>query len=601
MIETTPFPKTLRRRVAKRFLSVVLEVWQKASRHPAEILCAGILFVMGANLLAVAARQSLTNDEVVHIPSGYRYLTRGDFRLNPEHPPLVKMWSGLPLLIIRPSPGVLPETGAENSGQFTVDFSGNFWHANRDRFKEITFWSRLPMVLLTLALGVLIFIYGRQLFGSRAAVIAVALFSLEPTMLAHGHIVHTDMAAALGYLLFLFTLQAYCRAPTFSRVVWFAGATGFALLTKFSMVILVPFFFAAFLYAALSRPAIKTFRRRIALHAGAAFLVVLGMLNVAYFFHHPILTRANADRMLTSAAVPFKPERIIAGIHPLSRVIPTEYLVGLYTVIEHNHSGHPASLLGDYRDSGWWYYFPVTFALKTTLPFLLLSIAALGWATWAMAFKRQRKLIALLLAVAIYAAIAMSSNINIGVRHVAPVFPILFLLSGAWLDRLLKWRGRSKTVAVLLVCLLGWMVVDAVRAYPHYLTFTNALTFGRPSWQLLSDSNVEWGEEIGDLARYLHKHGETKFVGALAADWVIPGLYEIERMGFAPPDPKDSPTRYVAIGASFLNGSTVPLGLIDEEGASLTEEQRRNYFAAYRTATPEAVFGNSIYLYRAKE
>jgi hypothetical protein len=214
--------------------------------------------------------------------------------------------------------------------------------------------------------------------------------------------------------------------------------------------------------------------------------------------------------------------------------------------------------------------------------------------------RRERKLVLLLLAMAVYLAVSMASHINIGIRHLAPIFPFLFILGGACLDRLLKY-ARARVAAALVVVLLSWMVVDAVRVYPDYLTFTNPLTFGKPGWVLLSDSNVEWGQDIGELARYLRAHGETELVGSLSGGWVTPALYEIKLLDFAPPDLSLSSTRYVALGAGFLNGSTVPTGLKDANGVEITEQQRRDYFSKYRTIVPEKVFGGSIYLYRARE
>jgi hypothetical protein len=268
--------------------------------------------------------------------------------------------------------------------------------------------------------------------------------------------------------------------------------------------------------------------------------------------------------------------------------------------LTHNHFGHPASLLGHYSSFGWWYYFPVAFALKTSLPFLLLSVGAVCWALWTAVFRREKKLIPLLLGLAIYLALSMTSNINIGIRHLAPVFPFLFLLGGALLDRLLK-STRVKAAAIVVVVLLGWMLVDGIRAYPNYLSFTNSLTFGKPAWALLSDSNVEWGENIGELARYLKARHTTSLVGSMSASWASPSLYGIRLLDFAPRELQSSRTKYVAIGAGFLNGSTVPPGLKDAKGIEITEEQRRNYFSKYRTLRPEKVFGNSIYLYRKPE
>jgi hypothetical protein len=569
------------------------------TQRRAEILCCIILLLMGANMVSVIARKSLTNDELVHIPSGYQYLTTGNFSLNPEHPPLVKMWAAAPLLFLRPNVNTLTAPADQNFATLTVDTSIDFWQANKQRFQAISFWARVPMILLTLALGALIFIFGRQLFGRRAAVIAVALFSLEPTMLAHGRIVHTDVPAAFGYLLFFFALYGYGRAPTFSRAVWFGVATGAALLTKFSLAILAPIFVGALIYGGWKALRHGSTRRRAIAQTVIASLVVLVVLNAAYYFQHPPLARSEIDFISGAATKPVNAQRIIATVNLLSKILPTEYLFGIYTIYVHNHFGHPTSLLGHYSNFGWWYYFPVTFALKTTLPFLLLAVAALLWAIWAGLFRKEREVILLIAPVAIYMVMSMSGNINIGVRHIAPVFPFLFLLGGTFLDRFLNC-ARARAAAVFVVVLLGWMLVDAVRAYPDYLSYTSPLTLGKPGWQLLNDSNVEWGEDIGELAAYLHARGETQLVGAVSGGWV-PEMYTIKLQDFAPPDLQSSSTRYVAIGAGFLNGATVPAGLRDANNAEISEEQRRNYFDKYRTLKPEKVFGHSIYLYRARE
>ena len=571
----------------------------KMRHYLAEILCCCLLLVMGANLLSVTRRKTITNDEIVHIPAGYHYLVSRNFRLNPEHPPLVKMWACLPLLLIKPEPSLLAATADQDFAQLTQNSALEFWRANSDHFKRISLWSRLPMIVLTLALGALIFIYGRQLFGPRAAVFAVALFSLEPTMLAHGRIVHTDMAAALGYLLFIFALHAYYRAPTLARALWFGLATGFALLTKFSLIILVPIFIGALVYTVWQAPLLNSSRRHLALRAVIAVGAVLGLINAAYFFQHPKLAAPEVDSIV--GTTPAIAEQTLLAIRAFSKIVPTYYLFGLYTVFVHNHFGHPASLLGQYRTFGWWYYFPVAFALKTTIPFLLLSVAALIWAMWTAIFEREKRFALLLTAVAIYLALSMTSNINIGIRHIAPVFPLLFLLGGAFLDRLLKVKKAPRLAALVTAVLLGWMVVDTARAYPDYLSFTNPLTFGRPGWQLLSDSNVEWGEDIGALARYLHKQGETQLLGSLSGGWGTAEMYDIQLLDFAPPDLASASTRYVAIGAGFLNGSSMAPDFKDASGNVLSEEQRHNYFAKYRTLQPEKVFGNSIYLYRKRE
>jgi hypothetical protein len=598
MTDTPPQPDQRNGKLASPTFGRFFTIRRRIASAPV-LICCGILLVMGANLLGVMQRKTITNDEIVHIPAGYHYLVVRNFRVNPEHPPLTKMFAALPLLILKPEPSKFIGEADQGFGQLTESSTLEFWRANFDRFIRISWWSRLPMIFLTLVLGALIFIYGRQLFGARAAVLAVMLFSLEPTMLAHGRIVHTDIAAALGYLLFIFALHAYYRSPTFARAVWFGLATGFALLTKFSLIIVIPIFIGALAVTLWKAALLKVRRRELVLASAIPVAVVLALINAAYFFQHPKLaiTEVNSIVGTTPAVAP----QILATFQVLSKIIPTYYLFGLYTVFVHNHFGHPSFLLGDYRTFGWWYYFPVAFALKTTIPFLILSVTTLGWAIWVATRRRDKRVAFIVTAVAIYLAMSMTSNINIGIRHIAPVFPLLFLLGGGFLDRLLKMKEPPRLAAFGVALLLGWMVVDAVRTYPDYLSFTNPLTFGRQNWQLLSDSNVEWGEDIGAMARYLHSQGETQLLGSLSGGWGTAELYNIQLLDVAPPDPGSSSTRYVAIGAGFLNGSSISPDARDADGNVLSDEERHNYFAKYQALRPEKVFGQSIYLYRVRE
>ncbi len=566
--------------------------------HRATLLCFGILLLMGSNLLSVIGRKTITNDEIVHIPSGYHYLVGGDFRLNPEHPSLIKMWACLPLLIIQPTPGPFARRPGQDYAAFTVNTSIDFWKANRQSFERLIFWSRVPMILLTLVLGVVIFLVGRELFGSRAGVLAVALFSLEPTMLAHGRVVHTDIAAALAYLIFFFALFKFFQAPAPSRTLWLGLAMAFSLLAKFSMVILVPIFAGALLYAVYRGPKHNPSRSRMVMQAGLAVISVLLVVNSAYYFQHSPLANPELDWIVANTPRFSVLAREILWY--LSIPLPTYYVFGFFTVMAHNVAGHQTALLGDYGKLGWWYYFPVAFALKTTIPFLLLSAASLVWAVWRVLARREMKLALLVLPIAIYLAFSMTSHINIGVRHIAPVFPFLFLLGGTLLDSLLtKFRSRATVASVVL--LFGLMLTEAVRVYPNYLPYTNQLTFGKANWEVLSDSNVEWGDDVKELAKYLRDRGETKIYGALSGGWGTIEMYGVEMIDYAPPDIQLSKTRYVAIGAGHLNGSTVSGGMKHENGLELTDDERQNYFAKYRKETPEAVIGNSIYLYRRKD
>ena len=149
--------------------------------------------------------------------------------------------------------------------------------------------------------------------------------------------------------------------------------------------------------------------------------------------------------------------------------------------------------------------------------------------------------------------------------------------------------------------MLSWGAFEAARAYPNYVPYMNQLASARPHWWYLSDSNVEWGDDVGALAAYLRARGETRVRAYLSGGWMTLGLYGVEYHPLILPPGQGPPprTRYVAVGASYLNGATVEGG--GPGTGRDTDESRRNFFAAYRERTPEAVFGHSINLYREEE
>ena len=557
----------------RRFVSLSLAFVRS---HAAEFTSGALLALMGLQMFSVIWRKSITVDELVMIPSAYYHLVDGDFQLINEHPPLSKMVAAAPLLFVQPN------EDANHSA---------FWDYNVKKYPSIAFWSRAGMIMLTLTLGVLLFIFARSLFGARAAVIAVALFSLEPTMLAHGRVVQTDVPAAFGYVLFFMALYWYSSATNWRRAVFLGVAAGVALLAKFSMLliglVLPPAFIVLWWFG--SR------RRVIAVHAAAVLLAMILVVNAAYFFQHAALNETDLDWI--AAKFTTHPETMVQVSELLSHIVPKEFVLGILFQAVHNREGHFAGLLGMYSQTGWWYYFPVAFALKTTLPFLLLSVVGMGWAIFRFVRHRELKFFWVIAPVLIYSVFVLFSHINIGVRYLAPIYPFLMIAAAALLEYLLRLRRVVATVFV--AALLAWTVVEAVRIYPNHMSYMNQIASARPHWWYLSDSNVEWGDDVRDLARYVQQHGEARVADATLGGFAVLRFYGVERVDpfVKQPSGVEGP-KYLAIGASYLNGSTVPGGPPGSDRD--TPEARVNYFAAYRQQTPEAVIGDSIYVFRLR-
>jgi len=537
----------------------------------------------------------------VMIPAGYYHLARRDFRPINEHPPLPKMLAAVPLVLLGAEAPPIESPPQLNYGYF-IGLSHRFWHDNLARYETLTFWARVPAVLLTMLLGALLFFYARRYFGARAALFAVALFSLEPTVLAHGRVVQTDIPSALAFLVFSFTFYEYLKGPTARRAAGVGLAAGLAAVMKFSMIALAPVILAALTALFFAGPRRGLARRAVAAQALALAFACLLTIHAAYLFQY----RDYEVHALASAPFGASEEVARALEGParfaqvaLQTVFPVDFVNGINWQLVHAREGHPAGLLGSYRTHGWWYYYPVAFALKTTLPHLLLSVAALLWAGVSFYRTRDHRLLALLAPFAFFTALLTLNSINIGVRYYLPAYAFLFIMSGALLDRLLVRLRHHKVAGALVVAvLLGWVVLEAARAYPDHMAYFNQLASGRPRWWYLSDSNVEWGDDVRQLALYLRQRGETRVASALLNHPVL-YHYGIEQAPlFVPPGAPREETRYAAVGASLLNGSTVPGTFAD--GTTLAPRDRVNYFHDFRSREPERVFGGSIYLYRMR-
>ena len=566
-------------------------------------LCVALLALMGAQMLGVIRQKSITVDEWVLIPAGLYHLTAGDFRPVHEHPPVAKVLGAAPLVALGAEvPPV--EAGAHDYEYFLGRFD-QFWRLNAGRLDYLCFWARVPAVALTLVLGALVFVFARRHWGERAALFAVALFALEPTLAAHGRVVQTDVPSALALLLFAFALYEYLKTPSAGRASCVGAAAGFAAVTKFSMLALGPVLCAALAALFVFAPRKGLGRTRVALQALAAAAAAVAAVNAAYFFRHapPEPFEEALARSVVTLDLGHGPLRLAlaAGYHVLQIIFPPDFISGVGWQLGHAKAGHPAGLLGDHSQHGWWYYFPVAFALKTPLPVVLLTLAGVVWGLTRLRRAREGRVLVLLAPPALFTLLLMFSSINIGVRYYIPAYPFFFMLAGAMLDDLLRARdARRRVLAAALACVsFGWVAFEAARAYPDHMTYMNQLASGEPRWWYLSDSNVEWGDDVRDLALYLRGRGETRVGGALLG-WQVLEHYGVEQTAvFVPPGEPVEETRYVALGASLLNGSTVPSEF--EEGWELGEYERVNYFDEYRRRTPERIFGGSIYLYRVKE
>ncbi len=493
---------------------------------------AGVVALLLVLLLEAALSirgETQTWDEAAHIVSGYMYWTRGDFGMNPEHPPLVKLLATVPLLGHVRAPELRGRYFKETEFLTGHDF---LYQNDAD---WILFRSRMAAALLTLALAVVIFLAGAEMFGAGAAFIALFLFVFDPNFLAHGALVTTDIGFALFLIATTYTFYRYVKQPTITRLAVVAIVTGLALATKYSGVLLAPIFVLLALTEILrQRYANGTQQRSIArdaLRMGGVLIViaVIAVVILWSFYGFRFSARPDGEKMVPALSDmvnrlqhPTETRLLMTAAH--WKVLPEAYLIGLADVKEVADNS-ATYIFGKVYPHGRWFYFPSAFLIKSTLALLFLLLL-LPIAAIVARLRWSRELIFLTIPPAFYLAVAMSSKLNLGIRHILPVYPFLFLMAGfaAWA------LARSRRVwAYVVVLVLLFEVASSLRAFPNYIPYANELWGGSANtYKLLTDSNVDWGQQLKWTKQYLDQRGVKNCWFAYFADVVAdPAYYRI--------------------------------------------------------------------------
>ncbi|MDO8663839.1 MAG: glycosyltransferase family 39 protein, partial [Candidatus Wildermuthbacteria bacterium] len=460
-----------------------------------------LLFVFLITLFSVKG-DSLTMDELAHLPAGYSYLTQKDMRLNPEHPPLIKDLAAIPLLFIKDIhfPSDIKAWKDDINGQW--DFGNNFLFKSGNPADKMIFAGRIPMILLLLLLGFYIFKIAKEFFGNKTALLSLFLFSFSPTLLAHGRLVTTDVGAAFGVVLATYYFLKSLRNPTFKNIILAGLAFGVAELLKFSLILLVPFFiFLGIIYWRRIKVLISVFG------IGA---ILIGLVYQYHIWNYPS-TRQVSDAKLTLASFQSRPVAdllVWMADKPVLRPY-AQYGLGLAMVLQRTAGGNTTYFFGEVSSTAWKKYFPTVYLIKEPLAFHILTLLALIFAVWGIKrfrLKQHFPVFAMLSFIGIYWVTSMTSNLNIGVRHLLPIFPFAIILVSAAIARLLKEPYLKLRYAALGILIL-WQAITVIKVYPSFLAYFNELA-GGPSngYKYVADSNLDWGQDLKKLKKWIDEN-----------------------------------------------------------------------------------------------
>lgn len=551
-------------------------------------IVAVLLVLFAAQAILSLIGDSATFDETAHVASGFTQLDRGDYRLNLMHPPLAPMICMAPATLLELPNVDYGDLAWRNSVQYKLGFeilSGPAENDLRENPTGLLILCRLPMVGLGVLLGLIVYAWSTELWGTTEAMAALFLYSFSPTMLAHTRLITMDLPACFGFTATLWTLWRFCLRPGWIRSVLFGASLGVALLMKHSMLTLIPIVGFLLIHWVVSGG--SAWRTRLTAAAGVLFVAAILSANLIWFTYRYRYAATLDPKVRLDWNLPSMTgtTSTLINLARGQRILPEGYLYGV--AFQLVRSSHQVFLNGQVSDEGWWYYLPEAFLLKTTPSLLILTGAVI-----VAAVRRVKGLTfnGWFLAIpCIYLFFMTASRgVNIGHRYLAPIYPALCIASGLSVRAIgnVRWKG----IAVALI--LAGQPMSALTSFPGYLSYFNVLAGGsEKGWRYLVDSNIDWGQDLPRLKKWMDRN-HVALIHLAYFGTADPAAYGIrgprmQVLDWKTPDRFESPKPgdHVAVSVTLLQGLFV-------------RDDIAGYLRQLRTLHPVGKAGDSIFVFR---
>jgi 4-amino-4-deoxy-L-arabinose transferase-like glycosyltransferase len=479
---------------------------------------------------------------------------------------------------------------------------------------QILHFSRFPVILLGLLLGWLIYRFVKNQYGDSAALLTLFFYAMSPTFIAHSRYVTTDTGASLGFFAAIIFFVSFLKNQTNKNLAVAGLALGIALLLKFSTVILAPIFILlGLLWVFVDNRSENIFAPKKyfmilwkTLLIGLVALLIVYVVYVPHIWNYPLqLQKTDTLAILTSprgqkTAVILNNLSDFAVLRPL-----TQYFMGVASVVQRAGNGNAAHFMNTVYSSATPWYFPVLYLVKEHLAFHILTLAALFFAFWkivkapAKGFtptiqwtKKHFFEVAFLFFIFVYAFQSVTGNLNIGIRHIAPIIPFIYILVAVQIA-----KRKNIFNYVFIGAMILWMAFNVVTTFPYYLSYYNELAGGTfNGYWIATDSNYDWGQDMKRLKWWMDENnvpakGEKialhYFGGGSAAYYL--GADNYEDWWSSKGAPKSG--TYFAISANAREGSmATPV-----RGFTQAQDDKYSWL---KGKIPVARAGSSIFIYK---
>jgi 4-amino-4-deoxy-L-arabinose transferase-like glycosyltransferase len=564
--------------------------------------------------LGSMSEDSAVRDEMPHIVAGYTYLKYADYRINPEHPPLIKQLAAIPLFFLHVK---FPEDNPAWKDRVNDQWSlgDTFLYKSGNNADQMLFWGRLPIVFLMLLTGWIIFVWTKEIFKSPlAGLIALLLFALSPNIIAHGRFITTDMGVAAFSVFALYSWWKFLVKPSKIKFTIAVLLQTCLHLAKFSSPLFLPIIGLMTLGAAFfGGEKGESIKKRFWFYLGAtvaatalAFILVgiwyqIFTREMPLAVQQQLVSESIFDNNFKNAGLATKLGRMTN--FPILRPY-VQYLLGFFMVAAHASYGHSTYFMGEVGQNWKEYYF-ITYLLKEPiasqiLVYISFTVALISFFRFLFSSQKGKKvraflknyfvLLAFVILISLFLYMGAIARLQLGIRYVVPIFPYLYMIAGgilgAWFTRLSKNHVTSIFGKGLAIVLFGWLFLANILTYPSYLSYFNESVGGNKNgWLYLVDSNVDWGQDLKRLKTYADQNG----IKDLKIDYFGGGNldYYFGQGNYTPWGFEKGPAKgWFAISASAIQWN------------SQNAEINKSYHWLTDHYEPKAKIGSSIFVYK---
>ena len=490
-------------------------MWMKRPR-----LLLGVLIVFACLLVASTYRYfSVTWDEPEHLAAGMQLLDKDVYIYDIQHPPVARLAMALGPYLAGARAFNEPGPSGEQSGRDLLYKTGHYG--------EYLFLARTGVLPFLALLLWSTWLWSRHLFGANTALLATLLLATTPPILGHAGVAALDIPGTATCMLALYCLQRWFESQSWKFALLSGAATGLAIATKLSALPFIALIAVAWLpcwWLARNRPTTASLSiSRWATQSITIMLVMLVCASLTYSiefrrFAKPILSTSGWTYLVGSSGWAHDILQSIGGEVPLP-VGFERLILSIQALLKHNHDGHLSYLLGRFSETGFRDFYLVGLAVKTPLPLLLLGVAGLialplrayqqGWTHDSWTHENWTLAAPTIAFIVVLAFCSLYSHINIGMRHVFILYPLLSMTAAAFTATLWR-RYQQPIIRFAVVCVIGWQTSLLYSAYPDYLPYFNVIAGEHPE-HILIDSDLDWGQDVERLRDRLKELRVTQF------------------------------------------------------------------------------------------